>query len=152
LNHQTLGPENVYGGTSQYDPTIHQVDYINNMEQGQWAYNVVINNAQDESKVLQQRTDYIQAIGRAIGNTAAHEMAHQFLFKCCDMDANPEDDPNARGTYNTGAASPITDPSFWTGYWPDPVIYLHWESPALNALGHCLGGGWRNFYGSPCHN
>jgi hypothetical protein len=96
--------------------------------------------------------DYIQAVGRAIGNTAAHEIAHQFLFRCCDMDANPATDNNARGTYNSGAGSAASDPSFWTGYWPNPVIYLHWETPAFTALGQCLGGGWRAFNGLSCHN
>jgi hypothetical protein len=151
LNHQTLTTSTVYGIT---DPTnkLSQVDYINVMEGGQAPYNVVINNAQDETNALQQRTDYIRAIGRAIGNNAAHEIAHQFLFSCCDMDADPGTDPNAKGTYNAKGSAPIDDPTFWTGYWPNPLIYLHWESPALSGLGQCLGGGWRSFHGSSCHN
>jgi hypothetical protein len=117
---------------------------------------VIINNAQDEAVVLQQRADLIAAIGRAIGNTAAHEIAHHFLKSCCGMDADPQADPNARGTFNSGAASPISDPSFWTGYWVSPKIYLHWQdqgtSPTvLEGLGQCLGGGWHSFHGLPCH-
>jgi hypothetical protein len=151
LDHPTLPNAGRYGATdTNFD--ISQVDYINNMLDGQFVYNIVINNAQGEAKALQKRTDYVQAIGRAIGNTAAHEIAHQFLVQCCDMDADPTEDPNARGTFNSVGNGPFKDPSFWTGYWPNPIIYLHWEAPALTGLGQCLGRGWRPFNGSPCHN
>jgi hypothetical protein len=156
LNHQTITPKTSYGATDTNNVGNHQVDYINNMEDGQWAYSVTITNAQDEATALQQRTDLIAAIGRAIGNTAAHEIAHQFLVACCGMDANPQTDPNALATFNAGASSPSIDPSFWTGYSGSPKKYLHWQdseySPtALKALGQCLGGGWRDFHGSSCH-
>jgi hypothetical protein len=151
LNHTTLPNAGRYG-TTDTNFNISQVDYINIMSDGQFPYHVVINNAQDESNALQQRTDYIQAIGREIGNNAAHEIAHQFLVACCDMDADPAGDPNARATFNSGAPSVFEDPSFWTGYWPNPIIYVHWEAPALTGLDQCLKGGWRSFHGSPCHN
>ncbi len=130
-----------------------EADYTLVMEQAQDAYNVVINNAQDESAVLASRLDLIQAIGRAIGATAAHEAAHTFLWNCCDMDNLPENDPNSEGTFNAGGCEAKTDPSFWTGYWPsNPPIFLHWEQPALTALQQCLNGGWHEKPGSSCHN
>jgi len=46
----------------------------------------------------------------------------EFLVLCCGMDGNPTTDPNARATFNAGAASPVTDPSFWTGYLPGPRL------------------------------
>jgi len=103
----------------------------------------------------------IDAIGRGIGNTAAHEVAHQFLLQCCEMDALPNDkyfsnanpdepDPGARGAYNAGDFSGKNDPSFWTGHWPSPRIGLHWENApvydhtpsALTGLENCLRDGW----------
>jgi Bacterial Ig-like domain (group 2)/Protein of unknown function (DUF1573)/IPT/TIG domain/Abnormal spindle-like microcephaly-assoc'd, ASPM-SPD-2-Hydin/Galactose oxidase, central domain len=157
LNHQTLLGTASFGATDPNNITVHQVDYILNMEDAQEAYGTVINNAHDENGVLQKRTDMIQAIGKAVGNTAGHEIAHQFLLECCDMDANPQTDPNARGTYNAAGSNALDDPSFWTGYWPNPIIYLHWQnqggSPtAQDALSQCLGKGWRNLGVSPCHN
>jgi len=103
----------------------------------------------------------MEAIGRGIGVSAAHEIAHHFLGHCCSMDSNPVSpgefnpdpnnaDPGARGTYNATGCSANSDPSPWTGYWPNPKIDLHWEKPALDALG-CLGNKWRNFSGY-CHN
>jgi hypothetical protein len=159
LDHQNLVNGSDCGATNPNvpHPSESQVDYINNMENAQIALQVVINNAQDEANAL-NRHDLIQAIGRGIGVSAAHEIAHHFLFLCCDMDANPQSDTNARGTFNaTGCYAP-TDPSPWTGYWPTPKIDLHWEDngppfpTALEGLGQCLGSGWRDFGGSSCHN
>lgn len=172
MNHETLAPNQpVLGITppkanrgisppNEFTNQISQIDYINIMQEGQEALNIVINNAQDEAAAL-ARPDLIEAIGRAIGNTAAHEVAHQFLLSCCDMDSSPtvatnsnpdntQPDPNARGTYNAGGSLPAEDPSFWLGYWPNPKIILHWEntpvpdgSPnSLVGLENCLRDGW----------
>ena len=93
----------------------------------------------------------IRAVGRALGVTAAHEIAHQFVSGTGPlgaglMDADPNTDPGARGTFNATGCSrappPAGDPSPWLGYWPSPVIMLHWEAPSLTALGQALGGGW----------
>jgi hypothetical protein len=156
LNHQTLDPGQVYGATDPNnilcihgaDCRVHesQVDYTNVMEQAQWALNVSITNAQERDTVLQQRRDLLLAIGRAIGNTAAHEIAHHFLEACCSMDVSVANDPNARGSYNVGQSSPVSDPSFFTGFWPDPIIPLHWEAPTFVGLNNCLNSsrGWQD--------
>jgi hypothetical protein len=162
-DHQKL-TNNYVGGVTPPLPnqgkginTISQIDYINIMLEAQNALNIVINNAQDEAAAI-GRPDLIDAIGSGIGNTAAHELAHQFLLECCDMDSNPsiatgsnpdptQADPNARGTYNAGGFSGKEDPSFWIGYWPNPKIGLHWENTPTNnnqpnasiGLDHCLG-------------
>jgi len=153
LNHQTLDLNHpLCGATDVTNPRVtdSQVDYIMNMENAQGAYQVPINNAQDKATAL-NRTDLIQAIGRGIGNTAAHEIAHHFLFLCCDMDADPQTDPAARGTFNATGCNASTDPSPWTDYWPTPRINMHWEPPALQALSQCLSKGWSDFHGQSCH-
>ena len=153
LNEDTLEAPPGCGSTDYGTrPWYHKVGYIRNMGEAQDALQVVINNAQDESAVLTQRLDLIQAIGRGIGHIAAHEVAHQFLGLCCAMDANPGTDPSARGTINATGCNGRTDPSPWTGYWPAPKILLHWEQPTLDALGRCLGKGWRNSTAQSCHN
>lgn len=156
LNHETL-PSNVPDcGVSQLQNNgvwAHQVDYAMNMFGAQDAYQVVINNVQDERNVLANRFDMIRAIGRGLGVSAAHEVAHQFVDSVGPlgapglMDADPSTDSNPRGTFNAGGCDghwpPNGDPSSWLGYWPaNPPIYLHWEAPSLLQLGEALGGGW----------
>jgi len=150
LNEVTLEVPPGCGSTDSYHVERHEVGYLQNMMEAQAALQLIINNAQDLSTVLAEGS-IIRAMGRGIGNIAAHEIAHQFLKKCCAMDANPEVDENAKGTFNATGCSGVRDPSPWTGYWPDPRILLHWQQPALEALGRCLGGGWRFFGGDPCH-
>ena len=125
---------------------LHQVDYTMNMLNAQGAYNVDPKSAQAESALFANRLDVIRAIGRGLGVSAAHEIAHQFVDTSL-MDENPATDPAARGTFNATGCNPSTDPSPWTGYWPVPVIFLHWEPSALTALGQALGGGWHKLQG-----
>ncbi len=145
--------------TTKVSPTafalVSEIGYVRDMEEAQEALQLVIKNAQDEQAAL---TDprVAQGIARGIGNIAAHEVAHQFLKGCCAMDANPYVDPDAKGTFNAtgcnGRWPPSGDPSPWLGYWPgSPNVLLHWEQPALDALGECLAGGYRDFHGSTCH-
>jgi len=94
----------------------------------------------------------VKAIGRGLGNVAAHEIAHQYLGRCCAMDADPQTDLAARGAFNAGVCNGSRDPSPYTGYWPQPRILLHWEQPSLVALGQCLSRGWRpNIHAQSCH-
>jgi outer membrane protein assembly factor BamB len=152
LNSQTLVHTPACGATNSNVLQVRdsQVDYLMNMENAQVALRVTINNAEDESAAL-RRFDLLQAIGRGIGVTTAHEIAHHFLFACCSMDADPATDPLARGTYNATGCSASTDPSPWTGFWPNPIIKLHWEPPALRGLNECLNAGWQDFGSSSCH-
>lgn len=110
------------------------------MEEAQEALQVIINNSQDETAAL-NNPKLIQAIGRGIGSTAAHEIAHQFLVECCSMDVKISADPNAAGTYNNGDADADpnpqvvdSDPSPYTGYWKDGKTPIKWESTTQAAL------------------
>jgi hypothetical protein len=136
----------------------------------QGVYNIgTINNSQQEATILSANPQMILAIGRVIGNTSAHEIAHQFLQACCWMDDDPlnpnsqnpipsKADPNARGAYNFGGANTAKeDPSFYIGYWQSPVIALHWESDpvgnqvsAYNGLRSCLGTAWHEIDSNNC--
>ena len=152
MNSQTLVHAATCGATNSNVVQVRdsQVDYLMNMQNAQDALKVVINNSQDEANAL-KRIDLLQAIGRGIGVTAAHEIAHHFLFLCCAMDADPGSDPLARGTYNATGCSGSIDPSPWTGFWPNPVIRIHWEPATLRGLNECLSAGWRDFGSSSCH-
>jgi len=133
------------------------VGYDCTMGQAQWALQVVINNAQDEVNAL-KRQDLIQAIGRGIGNNAAHEFAHQFLSKCCGMDVLISQDPGVAGTYNNGSqyGDPDpndinSDPAPYTGYGKNGKA-IFWQDITKQALGSCLGKGWQNYFSiSSCH-
>jgi hypothetical protein len=135
---------------NQVPPNDSELSYECNMEEAQVALQVVINNAQDESNAL-NRIDMIQAIGRGIGNNAAHEIAHQFLSACCSMDVKISADPAAAGTYNNGDANGDpnqqvvdSDPAPYTGYGKDGKA-IHWEATTNKALTKCLGSGYTNY-------
>jgi hypothetical protein len=98
-------------------------------------------NLAELERVIQTRSDYIQAMARAIGHTAAHELAHEFA-NIGAIDGMDVDD--APCTLNGGSQSPSSDPSYWTGYCPgNPPIYLHWEDRTRDILYRCLAGGYR---------
>lgn len=135
------------GNTNNNQTASSTVYYECNMEQAQLALQVVINNAQDESKAL-QRQDLFQAIGRGIGNTAAHEIAHQFLGRCCSMDVLTSADPQSAATYNNGDADgdpnpqvTNSDPAAYTGYGKDGKSPIHWESTSQTGPAEVLGSG-----------
>ncbi len=150
-NSTNQGPSCGSTNINTVNPVDSEMWYECNMEPAQWALGITINNAQDESAAL-NRSDLIQAIGRGIGNNAAHEIAHQFLIECCSMDAMNSADPNAPGTYNNGSsdgdANPQvvnSDPSPWTGFWKDGTTPIHWENTTQAALDACLMKGWVDF-------
>lgn len=132
-------------------PVDSEVWYECNMKEAQAALQVVINNAQDEAVAL-GRQDLIEAIGRGIGNNAAHEIAHQFLIRCCSMDVLTSKDPNAAATYNNGDSDGTpnpqvadSDPAPYTGFGKDGKTSIHWESTTKDALTKCLGTGYRKY-------
>jgi len=154
----TGAPATDCGDTSlnQSPPQESTVTYTCVMEQAQWALQIVINNSQDEADAL-AREDLIQAIGRGMGNTAAHEIAHQFLGLCCNMDVTISTDLNAAATYNQGDADgdpspnvPDSDPASYTGFGKDEKTAIHWESATQQGLARCLASGWRDYQGESC--
>jgi len=132
----------------QHESTVY---YKTIMEEAQNALQAVINNQADENKAL-NNLSLITAIGRGIGTNSAHELAHQFLALCCEMDADPVQDPNAKGTYNEGNScdgdpnpdNSTSDPAFWTGFWKDGKTPIHWEDQTGKGLQTCLTPGWHS--------
>jgi hypothetical protein len=144
------------GYTDPNQPVSSTVVYECNMEEAQVALQVVINNAQDEATAL-GRQDLINAIGRGTGNTAAHEIAHQFLALCCSMDVLTSQDPDAAATYNNVDADadpspqvPDSDPAPYTGYGKDGKTAIHWENTTKQALTKCLATGWTDYGLTSC--
>lgn len=145
------GPSCGFTDPNNSPPQLSTVVYECNMEQSQIALQVVINNAPDETVAL-GRQDLIQAIGRGIGATAAHEIAHQFLGLCCNMDVLTSQDPNAAATYNNGDGDgdpnpqvPNSDPAPYTGYGKDGKTPIHWEATTQQDLAKCLASGWTDY-------
>ena len=155
VNAQNLNNSGICGASDfRADVWRHQASYVNNMLAAQQAYKVIITSAQAEQTFLASPfgLNVIRALGRGLGVIAAHEIAHQFVSETNAlggglMDADPTNDPNARGTFNAtgcnGSWPPLGDPSPWLGYWPsDPPIFLHWEPPSLRSLTQSLGPAW----------
>lgn len=67
-------------------------------------------------------TSVLKATGEGIGNTAAHEIAHQFLSNTCGMNDQGSD----LGAYDAGSADAGSDPSMYTGVGPNGQP-LHWS-------------------------
>ena len=153
LNHDDIGNPGDCGASQIVNSGkwVHEADYARNMTEAQPAFQIVINNATDETTVLATRLDMLQGIGRGLGVTSAHEIAHQFVDRP-PMDNDPNTDFAARGTYNATGCNGGNDPSPWIGYWPAGLgvpnniplnnIPLHWEPPALSALIVALQAGW----------
>jgi hypothetical protein len=105
------------------------VYYLTVMEQAQWALPLVMTTFQQVQNAV-GRADLMKAIGTGIGNSAAHELAHQFLGDGFGME------DNSKNTYNSGGCRGDLDP--WTfGFGP-----IQWENVTANALSSQFGGGW----------
>jgi hypothetical protein len=148
---QTTNPICNSTSPNQTPPTDSRISYECNMEEAQNALQVVINNPQDEARAL-RRQDLIQAIGRGIGNNAAHEIAHQFLGECCSMDVMTSKDANSAATYNNGDADGDphpqvvnSDPAPYTGYGKDNATPIHWEDTTQQALNKCISQGYKDY-------
>ena len=61
------------------------VGFLASMEEAQWPLPITVITAQDVQNAL-GRTDLMQAIGGDMGNTAAHEIGHQFFLSGSGMD------------------------------------------------------------------
>ena len=74
------------------------VFYQSHMEQAQWAMPLVLRTLVDTQSAATNAW-YMKAIGTGIGNTAAHEIAHQFLLDTSGMD------DTSLNTYNGAGGS-----------------------------------------------
>jgi len=109
-------------GLTAYPRNASTVWYPCNLTEAQFALNL-------EDTNLSQNTgspsfaSLLKAIGEGIGNTAAHEIGHQFLDNLCGMN----DNPNLLGVYNGGSADAGNDPSMYTGIGPNgqPLACRH---------------------------
>ena len=96
------------------------------MQNAQWDLSIQIQTRQDAQNAI-GRSDYMKGIGTGIGNTAAHEIGHQFF----NLSNGMED--NSQNTYN-GAGC---------GYpWNSGVGPIQWEAVTQNAWKNALGTGW----------
>jgi hypothetical protein len=111
--------------------TVSTVYYRKHMEMAQFALPITLITAQDVQNAL-ARPDLMKAIGTGIGNTAAHEIGHQFF-----LDRNGMEDAST-GTYN-GAAG--CDPRTAGGY-DYGFGTITWEAVTFNAWKSALGAGW----------
>jgi hypothetical protein len=95
--------------------------YNVNLSQAQYALNLQDTDlsASTDSPLF---ANVLWSTGEGIGNTAAHEIAHQFLLETCGMN----DDPSLVGVYNGGSADAGDDPSMYTGIGPNGQP-LHWS-------------------------
>lgn len=99
------------------------------MEEAQWALPIQLRTAQDVQNAL-LRADLINAIGAGIGNTAAHEIAHQFFLTASGMD------DSSTHTYNGIGCDGENAP------WQYGRGEIHWGSVTANAWKSTLGTGW----------
>ncbi len=96
--------------------------YRKHMEQAQWALGIKLITAQDVQNAL-GRLDLMNAIGTGIGNTAAHEIGHQFFGFYFGME------DSSVHTYNGAAGCDgLSGGGFWYGVGP-----ISWENVTANA-------------------
>jgi hypothetical protein len=86
--------------------------------------------------------DVLEAIGRGIGNNAAHEISHQLdnygrIFATGKRVAGLHDTPV--NTYNGGDCDGGHSPWVYTGIGPDGATPIHWGSDAAQSLENILG-------------
>jgi hypothetical protein len=109
-----------------------QPQQLTNMEQAQWVLNV---------QSPQPSDSLLEATGEAIGNNAAHEIAHEL------SNAFPKKivggmglDDSSIDTYNSGSCDGSIAPWVYTGVGTDGQTPIHWESGnADTSLANILG-------------
>jgi hypothetical protein len=114
--------------TDVYDSDVY---YRKHMEMAQFALPVILITAQDVQNAL-GRVDLMKAIGTGIGNTAAHELGHQFFRSASGME------DNSTNTYN---GAPGCDPRTAGGYFYGSGS-VSWEAVTADAWMRMLGVGW----------
>jgi hypothetical protein len=109
------------------------VAYALHMELAQDAVPITLTSAQDAQNALANRV-YMQSIGTGIGNTAAHEIGHQFFGNGSGME------DSSTNTYNGAlGCDPVGGGS---GPWNYGFGPISWESATANAWKNVLGQGW----------
>jgi hypothetical protein len=111
--------------------TFSNIYYRRHMEMAQFALPIVLVTAQDVQNAL-HRVDLMKAIGTGIGNTAAHEVGHQYFLNGYGME------DSSTSTYN-GAAG--CDPRT-AGGWNYGFGAVSWEALTADAWKNILGRGW----------
>ena len=97
VSHYAIGGNDLCGLTQPLPSiTYSDVYYLRHMECAQWALPIKLITPRDVQNAL-GRTDLMRAIGTGIGNTAAHEIGHQFFGNGSGME------DSSVSTYN-GAA------------------------------------------------
>lgn len=103
-----------------------------NMEQAQWALQLVLKTPQDVQNAL-GNIALMNAIGTGIGNNAAHEIGHQFFGA-----TGAGMDDGSKNTYNGQGCSGQTAP------WVYGIGPVSWEDVTANAWQKTLAGGWHD--------
>ncbi len=127
---QTAGQVNC--GLTAYGRAASTAWYPCSLTQAQFALtleDVDLSSATSSSSFVQ----VLLATGEGIGNTAAHEIAHQYLANTCGMN----DDPRKTGVYDGGSADAGSDPSMYTGAGPNGQP-LHWSGDTAKCLAQKL--------------
>ena len=108
-----------------------EVFYPLNMEYAQWALQIVLQTPQDVQHAL-SRADLMKAIGAGIGNTAAHEIGHEFFGA---HGSGMHD--SSTNTYNgVAGCDPRTAGGYFYGVGP-----IQWESITAQWWTQVLSGG-----------
>jgi hypothetical protein len=103
-------------GLTTYPRNASTAWYSCNLTEAQFALNLDNTNLSQNTGST-SFASLMKAVGEGIGNTAAHEIGHQFLDDSLPCGMN--DDPNLKGVYNGGSADAGDDPSMYTGVGPN---------------------------------
>jgi hypothetical protein len=117
--------------------------YPCNLNQAQFALNLYSTDL-SAATGSPNFTSVLWSTGEGIGNTAAHEIAHQYLSSSCGMN-DLGGDPAA---YNAGNADAGTDPSMYTGVGPNGQPLYWTRQTAICLVNQIL---WGNFTGIVGH-
>lgn len=110
-------------GEHSHDGTTGYIYYLTHMSGARWVVDPDFTVPTPENAAKFQRI--VEAIGRGIGITSAHEFGHQFGIVAEYLDS--------RGVYEGGVCSPVEDPSGWTGVGPDGTP-IHWGEEAAGII------------------